>query len=109
MNDDQQAVQRALIEQNADEVVAGVTGDKQAVAIEVGDTGAYFSPAEVREMNKSIASELGDDGLTDGLRRVMDYVDEHARVVEGEKTMEEVAEAFDDDVTVTFPEDDADE
>jgi len=106
LNEQQQAVKDALIEQQADEVVAGVTEDQRAVAIEVGDAGAYFSPHEVSELNKAVVRGIGKGSLPEQMKGIISHLNDLARVVSGEIDESEAIGRMPSDVTVSFPDGD---
>jgi hypothetical protein len=103
LTDDQQAVHDALIATDAAAATVGVTEDKQAVAIEVGDASAYFAPHEVRAFGMAVARSKGGD-LTDGQKQTITHAHECAAVVRGEQSIPAAAAKTDPDVVVEFPE-----
>lgn len=86
MNDEQRAVQEAIIRGEMDNLKTGLTSDERAIAVKAGDVSAVFAPFEIAEMNENIGEE---DELTEPQEDTIVSLWALQRLCAGEITREE--------------------
>ena len=91
----QTAVSDAIIDQRADSLTVGITDNERAVIVEVNGKDAAFTADEARELAQALKT-TSDQRWTESADAAVEYIRDLADVVDGDKVVAEVEDAWQD-------------